>query len=35
VLTSPDLTVTQFGRKTHDLEEVFLNLVEGSNKNGH
>jgi ABC-2 type transport system ATP-binding protein len=35
VLASPVLTVTQFGRKTHDLEEVFLNLVEGSNKNGH
>lgn len=34
VLEEPDLTVTQFGRKTSNLEEVFLNLVEGSEKNG-
>lgn len=35
VLTNPDLVVGEFGRKTYNLEEVFLGLVEGSNKNGH
>ena len=34
VLDDPGLTVTQFGRKTYNLEEVFLSLVEGSEKNG-
>lgn len=29
-LQGHELTVTNFGRKTFDLEEVFLNLVEGS-----
>ncbi|MFL5732817.1 MAG: ABC transporter ATP-binding protein, partial [Chloroflexia bacterium] len=35
VLADQRVTVTDFGRKTYDLEEVFLSLVEGSNKNGH
>ncbi len=30
VLEDQAITVTQFGRKTSNLEEVFLNLVEGS-----
>ena len=34
ILEDPGLTVTQFGRKTFNLEEVFLSLVEGSDKNG-
>ncbi len=34
ILEDPSLTVTQFGRKTYNLEEVFLSLVEGSDKNG-
>ena len=34
VLTDPALTVTGFGRKVYNLEEVFLSLIEGSNKNG-
>jgi ABC-2 type transport system ATP-binding protein len=34
ILEDPNLTVTQFGRKTFNLEEVFLSLVEGSDKNG-
>jgi ABC-2 type transport system ATP-binding protein len=34
ILEDPGLTVTQFGRKTYNLEEVFLSLVEGSEKNG-
>ncbi len=33
VLEDPAITVTQFGRKTSNLEDVFLNLVEGSEKN--
>ncbi len=33
VLEDQALTVTQFGRKTSNLEDVFLNLVEGSEKN--
>jgi ABC-2 type transport system ATP-binding protein len=28
-LADPSVTVVEFGRKVHDLEEVFLNLVEG------
>lgn len=35
VLQDPQVIVTDFGRKTYNLEEVFLSLVEGSNKNGH
>ncbi len=34
LLQDPAVNVTQFGRKTYNLEEVFLNLVEGSEKNG-
>ena len=34
ILQDPAVTVTSFGRKTYNLEEVFLNLVEGSEKNG-
>ncbi len=30
-LSDENLVVTEFGRKQHDLEEVFLNIVEGSN----
>jgi len=35
VLADESLTVTDFGRKTQNLEEVFLEMVEGSNSNGH
>ncbi|MEO8286240.1 MAG: ABC transporter ATP-binding protein [Chloroflexota bacterium] len=35
VLSVPSAVVTNFGRKTHNLEEVFLNLVERSNQNGN
>ncbi|HET7377371.1 MAG TPA: ABC transporter ATP-binding protein, partial [Anaerolineae bacterium] len=31
VLSDGHITVTEFGRKKYDLEEVFLGLVEGSN----
>ena len=31
VLADENLAVTEFGRKKYDLEEVFLNIVEGSN----
>jgi ABC-2 type transport system ATP-binding protein len=34
VLEDAGLVVTSFGKKTYNLEEVFLNLVEGSEKNG-
>jgi len=34
VLADESLTVTDFGRKTQNLEEVFLQMVEGSNNNG-
>ena len=34
ILQDPAVIVTSFGRKTYNLEEVFLNLVEGSEKNG-
>jgi ABC-2 type transport system ATP-binding protein len=30
VLSDENLVVTEFGRKKHDLEEIFLNIVEGS-----
>ena len=33
VLTDPAVTVAEFGRQQYDLEEVFLNIVEGG-KNG-
>ena len=31
VLADEQLTVTKFGRKTYELEEVFMNIVEGDN----
>ncbi len=31
ILSDENLAVIEFGRKKHDLEEVFLNIVEGSN----
>jgi ABC-2 type transport system ATP-binding protein len=31
VLSDENLAVTEFGRKKYELEEVFLNIVEGSN----
>jgi len=31
VLADEGLTVTKFGRKTYDLEEIFMNIVEGEN----
>jgi ABC-2 type transport system ATP-binding protein len=33
VLTNPEVRVAEFGRQRYDLEEVFLNIVEGG-KNG-
>ena len=30
VLSDNSLNVTDFGRKTYNLEEIFLNIVEGS-----
>jgi ABC-2 type transport system ATP-binding protein len=32
VLASPDTVVTAFGRRTYNLEDVFLQLVEGKNE---
>ncbi len=29
------MIVTSFGRKQHNLEEVFMHLVEGGQNNGH
>lgn len=34
ILLDPTVIVTSFGRKTYNLEEVFLSLVEGSENNG-
>ena len=31
VLADQQVTVTEFGRKKYELEEVFLNIVEGDN----
>jgi ABC-2 type transport system ATP-binding protein len=31
VLADEQLTVTRFGRKTYELEEIFINIVEGDN----
>lgn len=31
VLADEQLTVTRFGRKTYELEEIFMNIVEGDN----
>jgi ABC-2 type transport system ATP-binding protein len=33
-MADPGVTVAEFGRKKHDLEEVFLNLVEGEAGHG-
>jgi ABC-2 type transport system ATP-binding protein len=33
VLTDPQTTVTEFGRKKHNLEEVFLEIVSGDKSN--
>ena len=33
VLADTGATVTEFGRKKHNLEEIFLNIVEGDNNN--
>lgn len=35
VLADTGATVTEFGRKKHNLEEVFLNIVEGDKNNGN
>jgi ABC-2 type transport system ATP-binding protein len=35
VVSDPNIAVASFGRKTHNLEEVFLNLVDRSNHNGN
>jgi ABC-2 type transport system ATP-binding protein len=34
VLADPGVAVIAFGRRTYNLEDVFLSLVEGSNKSG-
>jgi ABC-2 type transport system ATP-binding protein len=34
VLADEGIVVTGFGRKTYELEEIFLGLVEGSNRDG-
>ena len=31
VLSDEQITVTQFGQKTYELEEIFMNIVEGGN----
>ena len=31
VLADPESTVTEFGRKKYNLEQVFLGIVEGDN----
>lgn len=31
LLAAEEVIVTEFGRKKHDLEEVFMGIVEGSN----
>jgi ABC-2 type transport system ATP-binding protein len=35
ILADPDSTVTEFGRKTYNLEQVFLGIVEGDNSHGN
>ena len=35
VLADSSATVSEFGRKKHNLEEVFLNIVEGDKNNGN
>jgi ABC-type multidrug transport system ATPase subunit len=35
VLESGSISIMSFGRKTHNLEEVFLQIVEGSSSNVH
>jgi ABC-2 type transport system ATP-binding protein len=35
ILSDPGATVTEFGRKKHNLEEIFLGIVEGDKTNGN
>jgi ABC-2 type transport system ATP-binding protein len=35
VLADSGVTVTEFGRKKHNLEEIFLNIVEGDKNGNH
>jgi ABC-2 type transport system ATP-binding protein len=35
VLADSDVAVSEFGRKKHNLEEVFLGIVEGDVSNGN
>jgi ABC-2 type transport system ATP-binding protein len=35
VLADGGATVTEFGRKKHNLEEIFLNIVEGDKNGNH
>jgi ABC-2 type transport system ATP-binding protein len=35
ILENPGVNVTSYGRKTSNLEDVFINLVEGSNHRDH
>ena len=35
VLAHPQVVVTQFGRKRQNLEEIFLEIVEGGKSNGN
>ena len=32
VLSDEGITVTQFGQKTFELEEIFMNIVEGGDR---
>jgi hypothetical protein len=34
ITSDPSAVIVNFGRKTHNLEEVFLSLVNRSNHNG-
>jgi hypothetical protein len=34
VLEDPQTTVIEFGRKQHNLESIFLEIVEGGNTHG-
>ena len=35
ILEDRDLRILSFGRKTYNLEEIFLSMVEGTKRNGH
>jgi len=35
VLSDTQTTVTEFGRKKHNLEEIFLEIVSGDKNNGN